>query len=1458
MEITEKLLIELQNRLKVGSRRGVHLNAIPARSRYKFDLSRLSHIDKDLPKKFINSLLTEQPLKFKISWKDNVPDLNSLFEDDQAQLVKITKSFENLINQTAAIESEKGINTFGFGFPLLVRRDQSDKKLTVAPILVWSLRIKRSKEFNTWVIHRDEDDPIYVNEVLINHLQNDSKIELEQLSSDLLDDGLIDKNELLDICVRIIETINSTTPDDLRETFKEKLENVKSISDKKHYEKLPLTSNNSFIEFGGLFSIFEVQKQNIIHDYGNMLDLEGATIDLEDMEEHTFQPISSVETDPSQQGILHSLENTRNILIQGPPGTGKSQSLTAILVNALENKKKTIVVCEKRTALEVLHNSLNEKGLNYQCVLIKDIVKDRRAVVNSVRDRIDNSSYRKYRYTHSKENLDGIIDKAKSLIDSINKKHIKLGENLVGSKNWTRIVGELLAELKGNNEDYDLEIEKGIFKYESTELNGFLELIRKGQLLYNDYKPNKEYSFINPLKLNGDNPFIIEEQILDDFTSYKTELANISKEIGEYKTEYFHKRHSQLANQLKSIVDIDDNLQPILTKNKQNEDFYLETKTNGFFYKTISLFSKEKKETIIDQQKANSLFLQLSTTSEDCNDIASFVIPNSLKEKVNALKQFRIGIETTKRDFENKIEIEFQNMNLLQEIKEEYNTNKLQSLKDKLNSLKEKIHFDSWSTIPLESKNESELIKSIQEIIQGKETYFSNEDDLFSIEFKWFQFYNSVSELEKTIIDQLLEKTNWKKVFLLHYLNSMLVNSANTDLPTNDNDHKELSNSLSNLEQEQLKYIKEYWYSKQIDATRDFDNEHHNLAVENLYNKQAGTKHKRLSLRQIVEFDIDLFTTFFPIILTTPDVCSNLFKGKNKYFDIVMFDEASQLKLEDNLPALLKGKQVIIAGDEHQMPPSNYFSKIFDGSIDDEDEFEDESGEKIFENGLLSAESLLEFAEELNFEKKHLDFHYRSRHPYLIDFSNYAFYNQRLKPLPNSFDYTPIKYIQVNGTYSDHSNDVEAETVLSIIENNINRLPNGEYPSVGVATFNIHQRNLILSKINDRRKFPQFEDFNEKMLELEEGGLFVKNLENIQGDERDVIILSTTYGYTKDQKFAQRFGSINHQKGYKLLNVIITRAKYKVYVCSSIPEEVFLNYKEHLSVEGSNNRRAVFFAYLAYSKAVSENDTEQRLSILNTLAENTTQSSSIDILNADLESPFEEEVYQALTDHFEESNIIPQLQFAGFRIDLVYDSKILGIPKIAIECDGAAYHSSQQAYLYDKHRQNILEGHGFVFHRIWSTNWWRNPKRETNKLVKFVKSIENSNPSVFEDKSKTGLAFTDDIKIANSGLQKITPEIQQEAKATIEAITEKEVTQSDLFKNAVKVGSKVKVKYLNNGKDIKVQIVEKEINKSEKANGVQKVNSKSPLAIALIGKSIGETAKVGNLDNYVEVLEIIN
>jgi superfamily I DNA and/or RNA helicase/transcription elongation GreA/GreB family factor/very-short-patch-repair endonuclease len=1610
MELTEKLLTELQRRLKIGNRRGVHLNAIPANSRYKFDINRLSHIDKNLPRNFINALLSEQPLKFRISWKDNVPDLNSLFEEDQSQLVRITKAFENLINQTDAIESEKGINTFGFGFPILARRDLADNKLTVAPILIWSLRIKRTKEFNTWEILRNEEDPIYINEVLINHLQSDANVEIEQIPSDMLDDGLINKNELIEICSKLIRTVNTTSPDDLEETFKKKLDKITHIGDKAHYEKLPLNSSNSFIDFGGLFSIFEVQKQNIINDYGNLMELEGININLENFEEHSFQPISSIETDPSQQGVLHSLEDTRNILIQGPPGTGKSQTLTAVLINALENNKKTIVVCEKRTALEVLHNALIEKGLNYHCVLVRDIIKDRRTVVDSVRDRVDNSGYKRYQYDYSKESLDNLIQKATDLITNINKKHQKLDEKLIGNKSWTDVVGNFLAETKGNTDDSNLNIEKNSFSYSNQELDILLDLVQKGQELYADFLPIESTSFINSLKLVGNNPYLIEQSINDDFDLYSKQLEQIYLLTEANRREYIRLRKSELKNQitsidkrieyaiakeneliglisiakddfdslrnieftqqLESITQILSQIETVFSKNKNNTDLTNSVKVNGFVYKVLSTFSKSKKQTItdhielrinsdkleeclkiskdfktlslggsleviknylptlkieitnikncfkdkienefsmfnlnsildtidLDKQfyavqlaindpdnseifrtrlqliqtsfknylfETNSVFQVLSDELANSKDIKlNYKFDKNFNENKEAISELKTKIEFIRAEFDSKIQNEFQQINLLKANPNEIEIKSLPILQEKVNTLADKVKDDSWTVEEVKFTELHKFITDIETLVHKKIEYFKADKDLFTIEFKWFQFYNSLTENNKTIINELKSKSNWKKSLLIFYLNSMLVNSANLDLPTNDDEHKELNNTLKGVKREQLNFIKEFWFSKQIDSTKRFEQKNINLSVENLYNKRSGSRFKRLSLRQIVKYDPDLFTSFFPVILTSPDVASNLFKGMNGYFDIVMFDEASQLRLEDNLPALLKGKQIIIAGDEHQMPPSNYFSKVFEGTVEDEEDLEEENEIVVDkDNILLSCESLLDFGTELKFQRKNLDFHYRSRHPFLIDFSNYAFYNQRLKPLPNNFDYIPIKYIQVNGTFSEHTNEAEAEMVLSIIDKNINRLPDGKYPSVGIATFNITQRNLIKSKILERQQFSKFAEFNAKIQELEDNGMFVKNLENIQGDERDVIILSTTYGIGKDRKVSERFGPINHSKGYKLLNVIITRAKFKVYCITSIPESKFMNFNDYLISDGSNTKsgKACFFAYLAYCKAVSESNNDLRLSILTSLAENTTKSANFDSFKGgDLESPFEEEVYQSLADHVGTDKLIPQLQFGGFRIDIVYDPKLKGVPKIAIECDGAEYHSSREAYLHDSHRQKILENNGFVFHRIWSTNWWRNPKREMTKLLNFIKIVELTIIPDYKDYSKTASAFTDEIDNIEDYVSQTSFIDFEKDNETIQAIDKVAPVQTITFKDEVKLNSKVEVKYVNNGKNISIHIVSTENNKNDKLDGIQKVYYKSPLAHSLLGQTVGDIVKIGNLDNFVEILKIIN
>ena len=342
----KEIFTALQNKLKVGNRRGVHLNAIPAASRYKFDIARLSAIFKSLPERFILDLLTLRNLNFSFSIHDtestdidrrsaSSESRNNSFERNPA-LEKLVDSIENLMFQSEVITSEKGVNTLGFGFPILLRRDMGDGQLTAAPILIWSVKIKPATQMNTWVISRNEDDPIYLNEVLTNHLQNDSGVSLKPIPDEMLEDGKIDKPELHSLCSDILNQLKVTQNlDFLLNNYTE----ILPLKTKAEYEELLPNKGDAFIEKCGILSLFEVQKQNIINDYES---LKKEFVPLEATANEQFQSLSAIETDPSQQSILESLKSQQKILIQGPPGTGKSQTLTAILINALENKQKTL------------------------------------------------------------------------------------------------------------------------------------------------------------------------------------------------------------------------------------------------------------------------------------------------------------------------------------------------------------------------------------------------------------------------------------------------------------------------------------------------------------------------------------------------------------------------------------------------------------------------------------------------------------------------------------------------------------------------------------------------------------------------------------------------------------------------------------------------------------------------------------------------------------------------------------------------------------------------------------------------------------------------------------------------------------------------------------------------------------------------------------------------------------
>ena len=279
--------------------------------------------------------------------------------------------------------------------------------------------------------------------------------------------------------------------------------------------------------------------------------------------------------------------------------------------------------------------------------------------------------------------------------------------------------------------------------------------------------------------------------------------------------------------------------------------------------------------------------------------------------------------------------------------------------------------------------------------------------------------------------------------------------------------------------------------------------------------------------------------------------------------------------------------------------------------------------------------------------------------------------------------------------------------------------PEHKIPSVGVATFNLHQRNYLLERLQKLKL--RDEGAARKIAALERKGLFVKNLENIQGDERDIIIISTTFGKREDGRFLQSFGPINQAKGYKLLNVIVTRAKQKVYVVTSIPSDFYHQYSVQMEERG-NTGRTCLYAYLMYAKALTVKNVELKESILEQLAAHCSEPAHEEYSRQTV-SPFVEEVAKRLEGKLEGRRVEKYYRSGGFVVDIaVLPAENAPNQTVwAIECDGSKAHGSREAYVHDVYRGVQLERLGFRMHRIYSANWWMDLEGSLEGLVGVLK-----------------------------------------------------------------------------------------------------------------------------------------
>ncbi len=320
---------------------------------------------------------------------------------------------------------------------------------------------------------------------------------------------------------------------------------------------------------------------------------------------------------------------------------------------------------------------------------------------------------------------------------------------------------------------------------------------------------------------------------------------------------------------------------------------------------------------------------------------------------------------------------------------------------------------------------------------------------------------------------------------------------------------------------------------------------------------------RAMRLRKVIEIgqqmpEPDPLFDICPVWLASPETVAQLFP-RRKLFDVVIFDEASQCRLEEALPVLIRAERVVIAGDPQQLPPTRFF----ESALAQSDEDQAESDQELFEQQQGEIEDLLTAALNLEIRQSYLDVHYRSRNSDLIGFSNLHFYGSRLQAIPSprssAAEGPPIKLYRVDGVYDHRCNPAEAGKVCDIVQELLDR---PSPPSIGIACFNLQQRDLIVETLEERAESD--EPFAQRLTVARERqgagsfeGLFVKNLENVQGDERDHIIISTTYGNDPRGRFYRRFGPVGRAGGGRRLNVLITRARERVHLVTSIPADAY-------------------------------------------------------------------------------------------------------------------------------------------------------------------------------------------------------------------------------------------------------------------------------------------------------------
>ncbi|MCF0055351.1 DUF3320 domain-containing protein [Dyadobacter sp. CY356] len=1053
-----------------------------------------------------------------------------------------------------------------------------------------------------------------------------------------------------------------------------------------------------------------------------------------------------VDADSSQVLAMLAVQEGRHMVIQGPPGTGKSQTITNIIANAVGQGKKVLFVAEKMAALDVVKRRLDSIGLGEACLELHSHKSNKKELHEELKRILDLGRPTLLHLEQEIFLLQAQKDELNAYCSSINLGISKSGLSA------QKVIGHLLNI---DNETKGVQLPKinvdSIQHYSREQITIAEAMADRIQARLKDIGVPTELLFWGSrlkMFLRSDQEAVLSHlNIAYQATAdLQSESVNIANYFGTHIPDSSEQaasliRFGELAGQPHDLRDLAvEDERWLLNKDDIAELLDTGKKLSAIRNKYAEIFLPEAWDQNVLEIRQNlithgsSFFKFLNGSYKQSNkQLASFcktALPNDLQLKityVDAILEAK-RLENTLRDLEPM------GVSLFSKRWHKYRADweVLKSQCDYLLLVHQQVlnGFVSQDILKYLTRNEPASIASEyarilnQKIKEHRETINAVLEKLEIDEVR--RSPGKVLLNEKFAL-QMEVLSPWKE----RLAEIQQVIAWNNLEETAKNDGLQFLTNASVHWSEAADFLKiafqKTWYESLIEqavsssaALRNFERTSHEEVVEKFkkidllklqYNRAlVALKHWESVPRQEAGGQVNILRAEFnkkarhkpirklvheaglaiqaikPVIMMSPMSIANFMAPGSIEFDLVIFDEASQVRPVEALGALLRGKQLVVVGDTKQLPPTSFFDKM---NNDSEDE----------ENVTSDMQSILGMCNGQGASERMLRWHYRSRHESLISLSNREFYENRLVifPSPGSKTRMGLAYHHLPNTVYEKgktsTNPKEAEYVADAVIEHALKNPK---QTLGVVAFSSKQMQAIQFALEiKRRKNPAVESF---FTSHPNEPFFVKNLENVQGDERDVILISIGYGRIEDGTVPKRFGPLNNEGGERRLNVLITRAKLRCEVFANIiSEDIAITPGEKFGIRALRN-----FLYFAQH---GKFNIDKEISI-------------------PLVRPFEDHVADQLVEAG--YTVRRQVGSDGFFIDLaVVDNDNPGRYLLGIECDGEAYANAKSARDRDRLRRQVLEAIGWKMYRVWSTDWFRNPEKERQRLIAAIETARN-------------------------------------------------------------------------------------------------------------------------------------